>query len=284
MSQQGVLSVNTSGAAVVETLSSEGGPATPPNGHNFNFSGSVAGGSATNGAIHFTTPGGPGAATNGQMDANVLVDNTTIQINGSNQLHVIGGVFSEKFTVDAFTAPGTNPVVPSGAGNINVTGGQVAAGTTANVIRTDSLAANTYTIEIQRSQAVASTTIGDNGVSHFNSASFTVDANGFVSLVPVLTYPITNINHASSPYTVLSTDQFISADVTAGVITVRLPNTTTTGRVIIIKDKVGLCNTSNISLTTVGGVVTIDGQTTYTMNVNYESISLIFDGTNYEVF
>lgn len=282
MSQQGVLSVNTSGAAVVETLSSDGGPATPPSGHNFNFSGSVAGGSAANGAIAFTTPGGPGAATNGQMDVNVLVDNTTIQINGSNQLHVIGGVFSEKFTVDAFTAPGTNPVIPDGAGNINITGAQVAAGTTTNVIRTDSLAINSYTIEIQRSQAVASTTIGDNGVSHFNSANFTVDANGFVSATP--SYTMTTITNASSPYTVLTTDQFISADVTAGAITIRLPNAPTTARVIIIKDKAGLANTSNISVTTVGGVVKIDGQTTYTMNVNYQSISLIFDGTAYEVF
>lgn len=93
-----------------------------------------------------------------------------------------GSAGTESFTVDAFTAPGTNPVVPNGSGNVVVTGGQVAAGTTANVIRTDSLAANTYTIQVQRSQAVASSTIGDNGVSHFNSTYFTVDANGFVSL------------------------------------------------------------------------------------------------------
>ena len=46
--------------------------------------------------------------------------------------------------VDTFTAPGTNPVVPL-ASVITVTGGQVAAGTTANVIRTASLAANTFT-------------------------------------------------------------------------------------------------------------------------------------------
>jgi len=182
MSKEGVLSVNTSGAAVIETLSSEGGPHTPPMGHNFNFSGSIAGGSAANGAIEFITPGGPGAATDGQMDAVVRTDGVTIHINASNDLEVIGGVFSEKFTVDAFTAPGTNPVVPDGGGNVNITGAQVAAGTTTNVIRTDSLAANSYTIEIQRSQAVASSTIGDNGVSHFDSASFNVDANGFVTL------------------------------------------------------------------------------------------------------
>lgn len=93
-----------------------------------------------------------------------------------------GGSVTEAFGVDTFTAPGTNPVLPNGSGIITVTGGQVAAGTTTHVIRTDSLAANTYTIEIQRSQAVASSTVGDNGVSHFNSTYFTVDGNGFVSI------------------------------------------------------------------------------------------------------
>lgn len=84
--------------------------------------------------------------------------------------------------MDASTPPGTDPVVPDGSGIVTVTGGQVAAGTTTNVIRTNSLAANTYTIEVQRSQAVGVSTIGDNGVCHFDSADFSVDANGFVSL------------------------------------------------------------------------------------------------------
>ena len=182
MSKEGVLSVNTSGAPVIETLSGENGPHTPPNGHNFNFSGSVAGGSAANGAIEFITPGGPGAATDGQMDAVVRTDNVTIHINASNDLEVIGGSFVEEFNVDASTPPGTNPVVPTVGGDITVTGGQVAAGAVGtNVIRTNSLAANTYTIEIQRTQAVGSSTIADNGVCHFDSAAFNVDANGFVT-------------------------------------------------------------------------------------------------------
>ena len=88
----------------------------------------------------------------------------------------------ESMTVDAFTAPGTNPVLPDSSASITITGAQVAAGVTANVIRTDSLAANTYTIEIQRSQAVATSTVGDNGVCHFDSSSFNVDANAFVTL------------------------------------------------------------------------------------------------------
>jgi len=83
--------------------------------------------------------------------------------------------------VDTSTPPGTDPVVPDGSGVINVTGAQIAAATTANVIRTNSTVANQVTIEVQRSQATAVSTVGSNGVSHFNSAQFTVDANGFVS-------------------------------------------------------------------------------------------------------
>lgn len=105
----------------------------------------------------------------------------TVDANGFVSLAGSGAV--ETFTVDASTAPGTNPVGPNGSGTVTITGGQVAAGTTTNVLRTNSLAANTYTIQVQRSQAVATTTIGDNGVSHFSSGQFAVDGNGFVTLV-----------------------------------------------------------------------------------------------------
>lgn len=84
---------------------------------------------------------------------------------------------------DAFTFPGTTPVIPNGGGNIIITGAQVASGTTANVIRTDSLAANTMTIEIQRATSAAVSTPADNGVAHFDLSSFTVDAGGFVTLI-----------------------------------------------------------------------------------------------------
>ena len=93
-----------------------------------------------------------------------------------------GGSANTNLDVDAHTAPGTDPVVPL-AGKITLTGGQVATGVVGtNVIQTNSLAANTVTIQIQRSTAISSTDITKNGVSHFNSANFSVDANGFVSL------------------------------------------------------------------------------------------------------
>lgn len=95
---------------------------------------------------------------------------------------------------------------------------------------------------------------------------------------------VTELNHASSPYTVLSTDYFLSCDVSGGVLTINLPNAPSTGRVYIIKDKGGNALTSNITVTTVGGTVTLDGATTYVMNANYQSISVLFNGTVYEIF
>lgn len=137
-----------------------------------------------------------GVATNGQLPigsagadpvlANITSTGGTITITngpGSINLDLAGGQTAfDQIAVDAFTAPGTNPVLASAAGQLTLTGAQVATGTIgANVIRSDSLAANSITLQIQRSTAVGATDSTKNGVSHFDSAKFTVDANGFVS-------------------------------------------------------------------------------------------------------
>jgi hypothetical protein len=126
-------------------------------------------------------------------------------------------------------------------------------------------------------------------VSGVGSSGQVLTSNGASALptwqaasMPALT--ITTVAHAASPYTVLAADQFLAVNVSGGAVTIKLPNAPTTGRVIYVKDSTGAAATSNISVTTVGGTVTIDGQTTYTMATNYQSLSLIFDGSNYEVF
>lgn len=129
--------------------------------------------------LQYSSASASSVANNAGISSFSSVD-FTVDANGFVSLTDIAS--STDVQVDAFTAPGTNPVIPNGSGIIRVTGGQVASGTTANVIQTNSLAVNEYTIQIQRSQAVASSTIGDNGVSHFDSAYFSVDANGFVTL------------------------------------------------------------------------------------------------------
>jgi hypothetical protein len=92
-----------------------------------------------------------------------------------------GGNPVEQITVDNSTVPGTNPVVPS-SGNITITGAQIANASIANVIQTHSFAANSFAVAIQRSTTSAATDATKNGVSHYDSSRFTVDANGFVSV------------------------------------------------------------------------------------------------------
>lgn len=84
-------------------------------------------------------------------------------------------------TVDTFTAPAVTAVVAASAtGDIRARGASVAAGT--NPVRTNSHAANEFTTEVQISQAVAATDATKIGLANFDSAAFTVDANGFVQL------------------------------------------------------------------------------------------------------
>jgi hypothetical protein len=95
---------------------------------------------------------------------------------------------------------------------------------------------------------------------------------------------ITFVTHATPSYTVLTTDQFIAVDSTGGAISVLLPNAPTTGQIWTIKDQKGQSGTHNITITTVGGSVTIDGATSTLLDFAYESTRVIFDGTSYEEF
>jgi hypothetical protein len=96
-----------------------------------------------------------------------------VQLNG-------GGIASTSFDVQANTGPGTDPVVPTAAGVVIVNGAAVANHSV--VLETRSRAANTYNLEVQYAASAASTDATKSGVAHFDSAAFSVDANGFVSL------------------------------------------------------------------------------------------------------
>lgn len=95
----------------------------------------------------------------------------------------------------------------------------------------------------------------------------------------------TNVTHGMSPYTVLATDEYLSVDCSGGAVTLNFPNSPTFKQQWIVKDRTGSAATYNISISTSGGTVTFDGQTTYTINTNYESIELLANSTpSYEVF
>lgn len=170
---------------------------------------------------------------------------------------------------------GTSPVVPV-AGAITFNGAVVAAGT--NPVRTDGTGVGTMALEVQTTQAIASTDATKIGLAAFNSADFTVDSNGFVS---------TKLNSSSTtlvqttPYTVLPTDEILLVD----VVTINAPSTillpdspTIDGQTWTITDFAGntLINTNTITVTTVSGTTTINQATTFVLSNVFESITVVW--------
>lgn len=116
-----------------------------------------------------TSPGG--TITIGYASPNITLD----LAGGTTAIDSIG--------VDTTTGTGTNPVLPTAAGLVTVTGGQYPTGTFGTrVITLNSQSPNNYEVLAQISSTNATSLITKNGICHFDSTSFSVDANGFVTL------------------------------------------------------------------------------------------------------
>ena len=97
-------------------------------------------------------------------------------------------------------------------------------------------------------------------------------------------FAYTNVTGPTT-YVVLSTDHYISCDSTAGAIILEFPNVPTATQVWIVKDRTGTASTHAITVTTVGGAVTIDGATSYTIVSNYGAVDILANATpTYEIF
>ena len=146
----------------------------------------------------------------------------------------------------------------NGITNLALTNGQLAIGSTG------------------ADPSAAGLTAGNNISISTGAGSITISALGAGQIVNV-TLP------GAYPYNVLTTDYIVEVDTTSSR-TIRLPNAPSTGQIFVIKDITGSAGSNNISLTTVGGAVTIDGSTTQTMNVNYASVQVFFNGTSYFIY
>lgn len=103
-----------------------------------------------------------------------------------------------------------------------------------------------------------------------------------ISATGTSSYTYTNVN--TSPYVVLTTDEYLSVDSSGGARILRFPNTPVLGKSFVVKDRTGTAATNNITITTVSGVTLIDGAATFVMNTAYESVNIIGNGTTYEIF
>ena len=121
-----------------------------------------------------------------------FVTDSGTAVPAANILNVLGGTdittagAGNTVTISFTGAVGTTITGNSGgplapiAGNWNILGASVAAGSTPV---TTTGAGNTLTLKVQTAQAIIATDATKIGLAAFNSAEFTVDANGFVSLI-----------------------------------------------------------------------------------------------------
>lgn len=97
-------------------------------------------------------------------------------------------------------------------------------------------------------------------------------AGSTATLTKQLHLTITALTNASSPYTVLAADSFITCDATAGAITINLPAATGGGREISIKK---IDSSSNACTPTRAGSDTVDGATSFSLTSQYAASKVI---------
>lgn len=263
MSQSGALTTSGSGAPPVETLTGNSGGAVGPD---------------------------------GAFNINVLGNNTTginvVGMPGTNTLSIVGiqATTTQRGTVelatDAEAIAGTDTAnaltssnLASKLGSQTNHGLPIGAGSTSALTWTAAPTDGQLLIGSTGVDPVLATLTAGSGITITNGAgSISISTAGS----DILNY--TEVTFAMSPYLVLTTDEYLGVNTSAGGVTILLPNAPTTGRVFYIKDRNGTAVTNNILITTVGGVVLIDAAATYLVNTAYESLNLIFNGTNYEVF
>jgi len=103
-----------------------------------------------------------------------------------------------------------------------------------------------------------------------------ITANGVLFTTGITGANVTIVT--TTPYTASATDYFIGADV-AGPSEIDLP-ASSTGTTYVIKDVAGTANTDHI---TVMATTTIDGQTNAVIDINYASITVLFNGSEWNI-
>lgn len=155
-------------------------------------------------------------------------DSAAFQVDANGWVQLVGGSIPpvQTINVQASTPPGTDPVVPTAAGQITVNGSVVAAHSIP--IQTNSLAANTYNVETQYTSAIASTDATKVGFASFDISDFSADANGFVALQqPGVGFTNLGIAYSSSTFRVTSASGSPLSATNVGTVTI--PSLTTPG-------------------------------------------------------
>lgn len=132
---------------------------------------------------------------------------------------------------------------------------------------------------IARWNGIGGTTLQDSGITIDGSNNMTIPGR-------LITQSGRNIKvrvvTASGAVTVATSDYVVVVNKTTGAATtVNLPSSPSTGDTYSIKDGKGDAATNNLTLTPASG--NIDGAATFVMKVNYESITVVYNGTQWNI-
>lgn len=294
------------GTGALDQLTSNAGVALPAAG-NIN----VVGGGATNittsaagSTLTVAVISSPSFA--GTVTAATGFTATTGNITAStgNFIATLGGINVATTVVAGTGITATTGNITASAGNIVATLGSVSANTTVtagtNLVGTTGITVTAFGAGVVQSSAagVFSSSNGTNGqvligggaapawatITAGSNITITNAANAITIAANSGANVFNLTKTAVTPYVATATDYFIAIDCSGGIKTVQLPNAPATGRAFVIKDYTGNATANNVTVTTVGGAVLIDGATTYVLNTNYEAVQVIFDGTKYEAY
>ena len=230
------------------------------------------------------------AGFNFNLIANTTMGITTVGTPGLNQINILG--IQSTTTQTGVTALASNAQALAGTDAVNaVTSAALAAklGTQTQFalpIGGGSTAAISWTAAPTDGQVLIGSTGLTPALATLTAGAGISIANGPSSITITNTggsaYTYTNVN--TTPYSVLPADQYIGVDCSVASITLQFPNAPATGTVYVVKDFGGFAATNNIIITSVGGAIGFDGALSYTMVLNFQSVNLLFDGTNYQIW
>lgn len=261
------LTLNVTNAGFNTIVGKNSGNATISGNDNAIF-GPASGFSLTNGSGNVVLGGGSlGALTTGDYNT-ILGNGSADNYSGNESSNILIG-----YNVNGTNGENNTLVIGSGTG---LGTGEL---TRAFICGIDGVDVGSVATVVTESGDQLGTAVitGGSGITVTPGAN-TITISGSGTIV----YGYTNVN--TTPYVVLADDDYLSVDSSGGAITVQLPDAATLGKTFVIKDRTGSAGANPITVTTVGGVVLIDGATSFGMNTNYEAISILGNNSSYEIF
>jgi len=297
------LDMIVSGSVALETITGNTGGAISPTAGNINIvtanSNVVFAGAASTETLDFglTTNlllGSAGAITSGTNNVSLGKLSLASDTSGTNNTALgyssLSSIVTGSNNISVGSSAGSNLTLAS-SNNILIGSAGVLADSATIRIGTNGTQTKTFIVGIDgvnvgsvaKIVTLASDQLGTAAITGGAGIVITPGANTITISSSGIT-PANYKNVNTSPYVVLITDEYLSVDSSIVPITIQLPNVAALSQVFIIKDRTGSAAINNITVTTVGGLVNIDGATTFVMNTAYQAIEVIGNASTYEIF